>query len=264
LFEDKGLERAVKSIAGVVVAVGLAAAIPALAQPGQHHGGATPDGGMGHVSGGPHVTGGPHISGGPHVSSGPHFSSGARFGATGFARSRGSVSHSQTFAYHGYRGAAHRFGHPHFASSGLTGRAGVSHTGIAGHRVGHVAGHMAGAAVAGRAFHSKFGGAPGFRPGGARPSYNPRFFPRSVNAGVRFHWRAGFWAGPPGWHYRRFFFGAFFPIVWCGPAWWINDYWWYELPVPPWGYAWVRNGPDALLINIRTGYIVEVVYGVFY
>jgi|SRR5579871_716070 len=125
-------------------------------------------------------------------------------------------------------------------------------------------GAQAAATQGGRNYRSAFGGAPGFRPGGARPSYSARYFPRAVTAHVRFHWRQGGWAGPPGWHYRRFLFGELFPLAWCGPGWWIDDYWWYELPVPPWGYAWVRNGPDALLVNVRTGRIVEVVYDVFY
>ena len=33
---------------------------------------------------------------------------------------------------------------------------------------------------------------------------------------------------------------------------------------PPWGYEWVRYGPDAVLIDVRTGQILQVRYGVFW
>jgi Ni/Co efflux regulator RcnB len=35
------------------------------------------------------------------------------------------------------------------------------------------------------------------------------------------------------------------------------------LPPPPLGYAWVRVGPDALLVNLTNGTVVEAVYGLF-
>jgi Ni/Co efflux regulator RcnB len=112
-------------------------------------------------------------------------------------------------------------------------------------------------------FRPQFG-APGFRPGGQRPRYSPQFFPRVFNPGARFHWRGGFWRGPPGWYYHSWFYGQILPYGWFAPDWWINDYWYYDLPVPPYGYEWVRNGPDALLVNIDTGFVAEVVPGIFY
>jgi len=33
---------------------------------------------------------------------------------------------------------------------------------------------------------------------------------------------------------------------------------------PPHGFVWVRYGPDLLLVNRRTGRIVDVIYGAFY
>jgi Ni/Co efflux regulator RcnB len=32
---------------------------------------------------------------------------------------------------------------------------------------------------------------------------------------------------------------------------------------PPYGYVWVRYGPDALLVNVENGLILSVMYGVF-
>jgi Ni/Co efflux regulator RcnB len=43
----------------------------------------------------------------------------------------------------------------------------------------------------------------------------------------------------------------------------IADYWLFALEVPPVGYEWVRDGADAILINVATGEILQVEYGVF-
>ncbi|NWN22978.1 RcnB family protein, partial [Escherichia coli] len=45
---------------------------------------------------------------------------------------------------------------------------------------------------------------------------------------------------------------------------WLTDYWLFGLDVPPLGYEWVRYGPDALLVNITTGEVIQVVYGRFF
>jgi hypothetical protein len=34
--------------------------------------------------------------------------------------------------------------------------------------------------------------------------------------------------------------------------------------VPPYGYEWIRNGPDALLVDIGSGEVVSSVPGIFY
>ena len=112
-------------------------------------------------------------------------------------------------------------------------------------------------------FNSNFG-APGFHPGGERPRYSAQFFPHSFNSGARFHWRSGSWNGPRGYYYRPWFYGQILPFGWFAPEWYISDYYDYELPVPPYGYEWVRNGPDALLVNIDNGMVVEDVPGIFY
>lgn len=114
----------------------------------------------------------------------------------------------------------------------------------------------------GREFHNF--GAPGFHPGGERPRYNPEFFPRIFHPQERFEWRGGHWRGPPGWYYRTWYYGQILPWGWFDEGYWISDYWFYDLPVPPYGYEWVRNGPDALLVDLRSGMIVEVVPGIFY
>ena len=49
-----------------------------------------------------------------------------------------------------------------------------------------------------------------------------------------------------------------------GQNYWLYDYSDYGLPYPPPGAAWVRYGPDALMIDQYSGEIIEVVYGAFY
>jgi hypothetical protein len=238
--------RLMRSVAAAALTLGLALATGAEAQPGQKHGGGNPGGHGGAAS----FAGASHHPGG--MGRTQSFAAHTH-GAPGFGAMHGVRTQSFAGRTHGaFRGPARG----RSLAAGSRGHGMVARNGVA-----HAA---ATTAFRGRSYHSPFGGAAGFRPGGARPAYSARSFPHGVNASVRFHWRQGSWAGPPGWRYRRFFFGQLFPLAWCGPSWWIDYYWWYELPVPPWGYAWVRNGPDALLINVRTGYIVEVVYDVFY
>jgi Ni/Co efflux regulator RcnB len=45
---------------------------------------------------------------------------------------------------------------------------------------------------------------------------------------------------------------------------WIDSWWAFDLPIPPFGYRWVRVDNDALLINTTTGEILQVQHDVFY
>jgi Ni/Co efflux regulator RcnB len=69
---------------------------------------------------------------------------------------------------------------------------------------------------------------------------------------------------PPGWAYRRWAVGAVLP-----PLFLVRDYWYADwaglgLAPPEPGFQWVRYGPDLLLVNVTTGQVVDVAYGVFY
>jgi len=101
-------------------------------------------------------------------------------------------------------------------------------------------------------------------PAGAAPQYSPRRFPASLTAPRRFEWRGGEWRNQPGWYPRDWAYGDFLPFVWLAPQFWIVDYWWYDLPIAPWGFVWVRYGPNALLVDAYTGEVVEVEYDVFW
>jgi len=43
----------------------------------------------------------------------------------------------------------------------------------------------------------------------------------------------------------------------------IDDPDYYNLPYPPYGCAWVFVGEDAVLVDLDTGEILDVVYDVF-
>ncbi|HEX7655411.1 MAG TPA: RcnB family protein [Sphingomonas sp.] len=71
---------------------------------------------------------------------------------------------------------------------------------------------------------------------------------------------------PYGWDYgyRRFNIGFRLDTILFGSNYWISDPYYYRLP-PAYGpYRWVRYYNDALLVDIRTGYVVDVVYGIFW
>jgi len=48
------------------------------------------------------------------------------------------------------------------------------------------------------------------------------------------------------------------------PSYWINDPYYYRLPPAYGAYRWVRYYNDALLVDIRTGYVVDVAYDIFW
>jgi Ni/Co efflux regulator RcnB len=84
------------------------------------------------------------------------------------------------------------------------------------------------------------------RPPGFRPVPGPR------------------WRYPPGYRYRRWSIGVVLPSMFLTPTYYYDDYWRMGLEGPPWGYHWVRYGPDLLLVENRTGRIEDVIYGAFY
>ena len=94
-----------------------------------------------------------------------------------------------------------------------------------------------------------------------RPMLNRNIFNHNFQA-QRGH-RIGPYHGPEGWEYRRWRFGEILPPPFWTEQYWLGDYWLFGLDVPPPGCEWVRYGPDALLVDISTGEIIQVVYGAF-
>ena len=78
------------------------------------------------------------------------------------------------------------------------------------------------------------------------------------------HFHAGNYRGPSGYSYRHWSFGDRLPSIYFARDYWLADFLIYGLMEPPYGYEWVRYGPDALLIDLDTGEIVRVEYNVFY
>ncbi len=76
--------------------------------------------------------------------------------------------------------------------------------------------------------------------------------------------RIGFYYDPFGYSYQRFGTGSFLYSNYYQSNYWINDPWQYRLP-PAYGpYRWVRYHSDALLIDIYSGEVVDVIYGFFW
>ena len=66
-----------------------------------------------------------------------------------------------------------------------------------------------------------------------------------------------------GYGYRRFGIGVTLSSVLFGQNYWIDDPYDYRLP-PAYGpYRWVRYYDDALLVDVRSGIVVDTVYDIF-
>jgi len=92
-------------------------------------------------------------------------------------------------------------------------------------------------------------------------SFDRKTYQRNTTASRSFHWQS--YRRPQGWYARRWVFGQLLPNIFWTQDYWLNDYWMFDLPIPPYGYVWVRYGDDALLIDRRTGRVLQVVYGLF-
>lgn len=82
-------------------------------------------------------------------------------------------------------------------------------------------------------------------------------------AQVRYHYGRPY-DPPHGYYYTRWVYGQVFPTIFWTQNYWLTDYYSFGLDNPPYGYVWVRYGPDALLVNVYNGQILSVEYGVFY
>lgn len=71
---------------------------------------------------------------------------------------------------------------------------------------------------------------------------------------------------PYGWSYgyRRFAIGYTLNSILFDQRYWISDPYYYRLPEAYYPYEWVRYYDDALLVDVETGEVIDVVYGIFY
>ena len=76
--------------------------------------------------------------------------------------------------------------------------------------------------------------------------------------------RIGFYYDPFGWSYRRFNIGFNLWPSHYSSRYWLHDPWQYRLP-PAYGpYRWVRYWDDAILVNIYTGEVEDVIHNFFW
>lgn len=74
----------------------------------------------------------------------------------------------------------------------------------------------------------------------------------------------GFYFDPFGWNYQRFGIGWRMWPSYYDQSYWLDDPYMYQLPYAPWPYRWVRYYDDAVLVNIFTGQVEDVVYDFFW
>ncbi|WP_286773438.1 RcnB family protein [Sphingomonas sp. 66-10] len=71
---------------------------------------------------------------------------------------------------------------------------------------------------------------------------------------------------PYGWDYgyRRFSVGVMLSAPLFVEDYWIDDPWTYRLPEVYGPYRWVRYYNDALLVDVDSGEVVDVIYDIFW
>lgn len=110
-----------------------------------------------------------------------------------------------------------------------------------------------------------------------RPHDNRRTWNRDWRHDNRWNWqeyrrynhdvfRLPRYYAPYGWNYgyQRFTIGFTLSEFLFDRRYWIDDPYYYHLPPAYYPYEWVRYYNDALLVNVETGEVVDVIYGIFY
>jgi len=87
---------------------------------------------------------------------------------------------------------------------------------------------------------------------------------RKVVQAPRRYRAARAWVAPSGFTYRRFSLGQRIPTGLLAANFFLSNFGSYGLLSPPYGYVWVRDGSDAVLVDRYTGEVIQVQYGLFY
>ncbi len=77
-----------------------------------------------------------------------------------------------------------------------------------------------------------------------------------------FHMRR--YRDPYGWPYQLFTIGWRLWPDYFSSSYWISDPWMYRLPPAPPGTRWIRYYNDALLVDVWTGEVIDVIHNVFW
>lgn len=108
--------------------------------------------------------------------------------------------------------------------------------------------------------------------------YDPRSYPQwntNWHHDRRYDWRdyrdhhrsifrVGIYFDPFGWGYQRYDIGWRLWPAYYEQTYWLTDPYMYDLPYAPWPYEWVRYYNDALLVNVFTGQVADVMYDFFW
>jgi len=70
--------------------------------------------------------------------------------------------------------------------------------------------------------------------------------------------------GPRGYHYRSVYAGFFLEPFFYGSSYWLDDPFDYRLPPVEWPLRWVHYYNDALLVDVTTGEVVDVIPNFFF
>ncbi len=72
------------------------------------------------------------------------------------------------------------------------------------------------------------------------------------------------YVGPRGYAYRPVAVGHRFDRAYYGDRYWVRNYSAYRLPAPRAGNRWVRYGNDVVMVDIRSGRVVQSYSGFFW
>lgn len=104
----------------------------------------------------------------------------------------------------------------------------------------------------------------------ARPSWstnwrhNSRYDWSNYRNRHRSLFHLGFYFDPFGWGYQRYNIGWRLWPSYYGSSFWIDDPWYYRLPYAPPGTRWIRYYDDAILVDMWSGEVVDVIYDFFW
>jgi Ni/Co efflux regulator RcnB len=100
----------------------------------------------------------------------------------------------------------------------------------------------------------------------AAPEARPKTVDRNRyehNFQARHAYGIGPYHPPAGFTYQRWHHGEVLPAAFWASSYVLADYGLFGLDVPPVGFEWIRYGPDAVLVDMRTGEILQIVYRTF-
>lgn len=80
----------------------------------------------------------------------------------------------------------------------------------------------------------------------------------------RDRFRPGRYYAPQGLSYRRWYSGHRIDPWFYSRSYWIVDPWYYRLPPAHGHYRWVRYYDDVMLVDIRRGIVIDIIYSFFW